>query len=91
MILLTDERIKQTWKQVEKELGFPTADEQGLTEEELAHYRANAKAQAIRDEKENTDATIDYSEGKISVEKWAERLGVNVYDLHAALGHYGRR
>jgi len=52
---------------------------------------AIAKAQAELDKQENIDATADYAEGKISVEKWAERLGVNAYALYTALNKYGRR
>jgi len=54
----------------------------------LPMYRAIAQAQAEKDKQENVDATTDYAEGKISTEKWAERLGVSVYALLAALNKY---
>ncbi len=74
-----------------------------LTEDEIVAYAARdktycqlsvdvglwvAKAQAEKDEQENVNAITDYAEGKISVEKLGERLGVNFYDLYAAFNKY---
>jgi len=51
-------------------------------------FEAIVKAQAKVTTKETADAISDYTEDKISFEKLAERLGVNVYDLYAAFNKY---
>lgn len=79
MILLTD---KEIFDLMDEALGLPV--------DAIIFGRDIAKAQAELDEQENVDATTDYAEGKISTERWAERLGVDVYDLYAALNKYGR-
>lgn len=53
-------------------------------------FDAIAKAQAEKDAKENVDAITDYSEGKISLERLAERLGVSIYALKAAFDKYAK-
>ena len=100
MILLTPHEIldaiiagTKAFQKYERVKAKPTTRVDKVTRKSLlqgAQARYVAKAQAEKDEQENADATTDYAEGKISVEKWAERLGVNVYDLLAALNEYER-
>ena len=72
---------------LEAEYTYPCSDGGKLTTIDI---RPALKAQAKKDAQENIDAITDYSDGRISVERLAKRLNVNVYGLYAALNKYAK-
>lgn len=84
MILLSPEEIMHEIEYVLEHNDLPLA----TLVDPLA--KSISKAQAKKDAQENAGAIIDYSEGRITVQRLAERLGVSVYDLYAALNKYAK-
>ena len=55
-----------------------------ITTQDKERFEAVAEAQMKADAQENENALRDYTEGKISFEKLAKRLGVNFYAIVGA-------